>query len=360
MFFEPQRSSLGLDLSDRSLKAVQLRRTLAGQLTLAGLAAIEVPAGVFEEGELKDPTWLASLISELLTHPQLGAFSASYVVACLPETKTFIKMIDIPPMPAEETSQAIRWEAEHHIPIPIEDTYWDWQKIGEPAGPNGRWPVLLGVVPKGIVDSYTQALVLAKLVPVALEIEAVAITRALLPLGQAADPSDTATVIIDLGASRTSLIVVDHKVIQFTVSLPVSGRGITESIATNLKLTESQAEQAKILCGLDPKKCKGIIGEILGTVIDELLSRIREAIVFYREHFPGSHEVDRIMLCGGGSNFKLIDQHLERSLKLSVHRGNPWCNLEPSSAPLKPGELIGYTTAIGLALRNFTVKPSYD
>jgi cell division ATPase FtsA len=106
--------------------------------------------------------------------------------------------------------------------------------------------------------SYTTAT--AGLFPAALVIEAVAIARSLLPLEEAQTTS--ATIIIDIGAARTGLIVFDQGTIQFTVSLPISGHKITATIATSLKLDEAEAEQAKILCGLDPKKCHGSMATI--------------------------------------------------------------------------------------------------
>lgn len=359
MLFSSQQSSIGLDISDRSIKAVQLRRNLKGNLELQALAKCELPDSVFNDGEIKESEALTHAITEILTTPQIGSFNTTYVTACLPETKTFIKMIDIPPMPENEIGQAVKWEAEHHIPIPIDETYWDWQQITASQKNNARLPVLLAVVPKNIVDSYTKAITEAKLVPIALEVEAVPIARCLLPYKL--DPAKTSAVmIIDIGATRTSLMVVDLNSIQFTVSLPISGRGVTETIANSLKLTPDQAEKAKIICGLDPKKCHGAMGDILHQMMDELVSRISESIVFYSEHFPQGNKIEEIVICGGGSNFKQIDNYLNAKLNLPVKRGNAWLNLEPSPSPLKPSELISYTTAIGLALRASLSPLSYD
>lgn len=359
MFFKQQQASIGLDISDRSIKAVQLKRNLRDRLELQALSSCELPATIFNEGEIKDQAALTTAITELLAKPEFGSFDTPYVTACLPETKTFIKMIDIPPMSANEISQAVKWEAEHHIPIPIDETYWDWQRVGSSQGKNSRLPILLAVVPKNIVDSYTQAITNAKLLPIALEVEAVPITRSLL-LQNSEKNEDSAIMMIDIGATRTSLIVADLNSIQFTVSLPISGRKITETIANSLKLSEDQAEKAKIICGLDPKKSHGAIGEILHQVMDDLINRINESIIFYREHFPLGNPIGQIILCGGGSNFKQIDTYLNSQIKVPIKKGNPWCNMEPSRNPLKPDTLISYTTAVGLALRSALNVVEYD
>lgn len=95
--------------------------------------------------------------------------------------------------------------------------------------------------------------------------------------------------------------------------------------------------------------------QILHQVMDDLMQRIREAITFYREHFPANRPIKDILLCGGGANFKYIDQYLSDKLKLTVKRASPWRNAEPMSCPLKPNELISFATAVGLALRNLSL-----
>lgn len=358
MLFQPRQDYLGIDISDLSLRIVQFRRTLTGALTLAGMSSCDLAPEIFAEGELKDANGFVTALKQMIAKPQVGRFTTAYTVACLPETKTFIKVIDIPPMPLDEIPQAIKWEAEHHIPIPIDDTYWDWQQVGTPSKSNARLPILLGVSPKAIVDSYDDALRRASLVPVAMEIEAVAIARSLLPL----DPPDnaSATMIIDLGATRTSLIVFDHQTIQFTASLPISGRHVTQQIAATLSITEEQAEKAKLVCGLDPKKCHGAMREILHGTMDALVRSINEATIFYHEHFPQGHEFGEVLLCGGGANFKYIDEYMGERLKLKVERGNPWRNLGTEPPPMKPGDLLPYTTSIGLALRTLNGRNNHD
>ena len=349
MLFEPKQNHFGLDISDRSLKAVEVKRSLRGKPILAALSTVAVPEGVFDDGALKNPSELSACIARLLGKPMFGKFSTGYTVACLPETKTFIKLIDIPPMPPEERAQGVRWEAEHHIPVPIDETYWDWQLVNKETPPNARLPILLGVVPKDIVDTYTGGLATSHLTPLALEIEAVAITRTLFP--NQTGTNDPCTIVIDLGATRTSLIVVDNGVIQFTASLPLSGKQITNTIATEMKFTLEQAEEAKCLYGLDPAQHHGALAQVLQTAMDELVSRLTEAIVFYREHFPDGHNIEQVLLCGGGAYLKNLDQYLANALSLSVTLGNPQTNLEVTDK-VQQAQLLSYTTAIGLALRN--------
>ncbi|MFA4936711.1 MAG: type IV pilus assembly protein PilM [Patescibacteria group bacterium] len=355
MEIEQQPNTIGLDISERSLKAIQFTSYWGKKIKLKAISDLALEKGIIVDGEIIIKDQFVRAVDQLLSHPKIGKFGTQYVVACLPETKTFIKMIDIPLMTKEEMPQAIKWEAEHHIPLSIDETYWDWQVVDTKLK-SQRIPILLGVAPKNIINSYTESLTQAKLITLALEIEAVPIVRSLID--KDIPPSTEATMIIDFGASHTSLCVVDKNTIQFTVSVPISGYQMTEIIAKKLNFSEDEAEKAKIICGLDSKKCEGAMREILYKVIDDLIKRIKETFIFYSEHFPNGDPIKKIILCGGGSNFKFIDSYITDIIKIKVELGNPWCNLKKVTPPYKPSALLSYTTAIGLALRAF--ENDYD
>ncbi|HBV33265.1 TPA: hypothetical protein DIC39_02680 [Patescibacteria group bacterium] len=354
MLFRPHIEVIGLDISQRSLKAVQFARGWSSKLKLRAFSDIELDKGIIVEGDIKQGAALTEAVKRLLAYPKYGKFNTPYVVSCLPEQKTFIKLVDIPPMSKEEIGQAIKWEAEHHIPIPIEETYMDWQLIGKPA-PGQRLPVLLGVAPKGIVESYQKVLADAGLINLAQEIEAEAVTRALLPID---DSSQDTIMIVDLGFSRTSICLWTDNSIQFTVSLPLSGEKLTDAIAKTFNITWEEAEKTKIICGFDPDKCRGSLQKILDQEVDQLIKKIKETFDFYAEHFPNSAPVNQIMLCGGGANFKFIDSYLKDALGLPIVVGNPWLNLKSTPPVLTRAALLSYTTAVGLGLR--VVERYYD
>jgi len=68
----------------------------------------------------------------------------------LPETKTFIKLIEVSKTP-NPISETIEHEIEKHIPVPINEIFYDWQIIDERAN---KQRILIGVAPQNIVNQY--------------------------------------------------------------------------------------------------------------------------------------------------------------------------------------------------------------
>jgi len=358
-FLNSRENAFGLDISELSLKLIKLKKK-GPQIFLESYNEIDVPPGLIINGEIKKPEKLIFLINKLIKTCKGKKISHKEVISVLPEPKTFIKLIRLPFTEGENLPEIIQREIEHHIPLPLGEMYLDWQVIKNPfyTEEPDKIYVLAGASPKNITDQYTNLLEKAGLIPLALEIEAVSILRSLIKENLTPGMDDFAQIIIDFGATRTGLLIYDHGIIQFSLSLPISGTEITENIAQSLDLSFEQAEKIKIVCGLDKKKCRGSLRKILHSRIDQLVLNIKNAINFYKNHFPRTNKIKKVILCGGGANFINIDQILSQKLNLEVEIGNPWVNITKKNKefPIPKNKSLSFVTAIGLALRGVKIK----
>lgn len=391
----PLAQAFGLDIGDRSFKLVQIKKRSGrkGAYRITAWGEVNVPEGVMEKGEIRDMDQAVKGIKELLrkTHGKLRGRAA---VVCLPEAKSFIKIIKTEGAETDDKTlhATVIEEIRQNIPLPLEDIYFDWQVVGrseaEPPEPTDQEPeedeakekggtegeeadgdgedapeekqekpskktvtttILLGAAPRDLVDSYSKMLELAGLVPIVLEIEATALTRAIVPSDRMHDVS---LGILDIGATRSSLVIYDQGALQMSIGIPISGIEITKIVSESLNLSEEEAEELKKKCGLDVKVCGDKMWNILLPVIDDMTDRIRNALRFYRIGFPEGRKIERIYLCGGGAHFKEIDTVLSRKLTMKARLANSLVNVDPNLPEKFPKEkALTYTTAIGLALR---------
>lgn len=343
----PEQSIFGLDISQYKLRLAQVY-TSRRRKSLAALREINVPAGVIVDGEIADPKQLTQLITALCAGRQRSErLPGNGVISVLPESKTFIKLITVDASDPERIEDRLREEIPRHIPIPLEEIYYDWQLVA--SAESGAQHLLVGAAPRHLVDTYLTVLRGARLLPFALEIEAAPVARCLIRMGGAQNRG--ARIIIDMGAARTGLIVIHDDIIQFSVSLPISGVHITQTIADTLKISAAEAEDAKVVCGLNDQRCQGALRRVLYATLNDLCRKIEDAMEFYSENFPDHLPIAEVILTGGGANFIGIEEILHELLKLPVCIGNPLTNVELHRHLTTPGTLHSYTTAIGLALR---------
>jgi type IV pilus assembly protein PilM len=361
--FNSTKYPIGLDISDTSLKLIQLKKDtglkleklvkkdkMIDKLEINCYNSIVIPDGLIINGEIKNEDVILKLINQLLSTVKGGKIQSKETVAVLPETQTSIKLLQIESVPNEEISQKISEEIVKHVPLNLNEVYLDWQIINEE---NGKLNVLVGTAPQKIVEQYVQILEKSSLQPIALEIEATSICRCLVPeLNKNPNESDI-YLIIDLGASRSSLILCSEQTVYFTLKAPISGNEITGKIAKSLKIDKIKAQKAKQVCGLGKNKCKGVMREILNNMIINLIDHIEQATSFFQNNYP-QKKIKKIILCGGGSNFSEIDKILFEYLKIPIEKGNPWIQIKQKDST-KYNQLnknsLTYVTAIGLALR---------
>jgi len=380
---------IGLDISDLSIKLVQLDKR-RDKIKIQALSKLNLPQGIIVNGEIKNKPELIKTIKKIIADPQYGKISSEEVVACLPESKTFIKLIEIQKSP-NPLADIIGSEIEKHVPMELSEIYYDWQIAEELAD---KYFVLIGAAPKNIVNQYTDLLDEAKLSPIALEIEPISICRSLLkeetsnlkPItfgGKTKAGSNLNYGLIDIGANHTCMIFKSGNTILFTVSMPISGEEITSKISRALNLTKEQAEKAKIICGLDENKANGVIKDILADNLKNLVEKIKEAVSFYENYFSQRGPLSQILLCGGGANIPNLEKIISKEFPVEVRLADALTNLseeknkfdeifiEKHTLNLKSAKLDSddkqknlsvkqnssatFTTAFGLALRGIFI-----
>ena len=345
----------GIDLSDLSIKIVNLKKK-GDDFELASFGRQEITAGLIENGEIKKESELIEIIKKSVKEVSGETLKTKYCVVSLPETESFVRLVNLPLMKKEEVAEAIKWEIEANIPLSLQEIYYDWHMLDPVAARQEHLDVLIGVLPKKTVDPYLSVLKKADLKPLAFEIESLAIARSLVPNGCC----EKTLILIDLGAKKTSLVIFSGQTVYFTASLPISNSSIIATLSEKIKIDVAKAKQIKIEQGLDYKNPEGLVMQALSPPLNEMTDKIKDYINYYQEHLPVSPEtksntVNEIILCGGGANFSGLPEFITAKLNIAVAIGNPWVNVFKDAPRNIPGlpidEALSFTTAIGLAIR---------
>ncbi len=353
MFLQnPFVGAFGLNIGDLSIKLMQLerRKNLRGQnyYYVKELRMAPLSPGCIVNGEIQQPEMVRKKILYLLGREgRYKAIKSPWVVSDLPEPKTFLKVITLDANPDQITEEDVIYQAKKHLPFEIEETYIDWKVLGNGSN-NNHTKVLIGAVPKVIADSYTYLLESVGLMPLALEIEVLSIARALVPENLT---EQKASAILDLGATRSSLIFFDHEGVKFSTHLNFSGEILTTAIAQEMKLDYDKAEALKIERGItyskqDPKYLK-----VISKFTDELVGEVDKAIAFYQEHFAETDPIQEVNLCGGSASLKNLPETIGRKLKVRASVLPLLPTLRFSSQILTQAPGAALASVVGLALR---------
>lgn len=344
-----KRPAFGLDVSQSSLKLMMLEKKGKGA-AVQGIAYAPMPKGAIVADAVADEKTFSYVLKQSLEKPQFGRINSRYVVASLPESKSFVRVIQVPLMSDSEIDGAVPFEAENFIPMPLDQVYMDWQKLGV-AG--DKINILIIASPKEFVENYLKVLDNAGLKPVALEAESQSCHRALV-----AEGSKETVLIADLQAFRSTLVMVEQGQPQFTSSIPIAGNAFTEGIARALGVSSAKAEEIKRKVGFANTADYPNIRTSLLPILTNLGAEIKNVIRFHNER--SSVQVAKVLLCGGSARLANVAEFLNTEMAdtgVKVELGHPWINVpNMKKPPLNENDALGFTKAIGLGLRGLDIN----
>ena len=206
--------SVGLDIGSKTIKTVELAKE-GNAFKLKASGVVGYVGNPIEH--LKEEKEYANIAEILIKLYKEAKISSKDVVIALPEPQVFTRTITLPALTDQEIASAIKWEAEQYIPIPVAEAIIQHQIIerNEKASPP-QTSVLLVAAPRTLVQKYVKVAQMAKLNPVAVETELIALVRAL-------GIQDQTTLLIDFGARSTDIAIAKGLFLVFSRSIPTAG-----------------------------------------------------------------------------------------------------------------------------------------
>jgi len=338
---------VGLNIGKKSFKAVEIEDR-KGKLIINNFGTFNNPKISPGADSLDDADSMAASLSNFFSDT---GFSTSNVVLSIDETYVFMTVVKMPIMNDKELKSSIKYEAEQHIPFPLDQVNVSYQKLDENFSEKGKMAVQIVAARKNIVDKYIEIVKKAKLTPKAIEPETVALGRA---LGDSAEyPSGT--MILEMGFGTSLMVVCYGGHVRFTRSIPIGGDLMTKTIMQQLDLDHSQAEEYKKVYGLDEFQGEGKVAHAISPVMDNLINEVQRAIIFFTNHNPSAN-IKRVVMSGGTALMPNLLPYMANKLNLEVLLANPLNDIEISPKLEKRKQLLiedaaSYSSAIGLALR---------
>ena len=331
-----EKSKLGIDIGTSSIKVVQLKKE-AESYALETYGMVKVNYDVSGKADFDVIAETASVLKKLMTESRVNT---KKVVASLPNSIVFVSVITMPTMGEKELKNAIQWEAQRYIPLPLEEVTLSWSVLNEPPE-NGQMKVLLTAVPSAVIENYLKMFKLAGLEPSALEIEALALIRALV------GSRKESLIIVDLGARNTSLNLVDNSFLRVSRNLGVGGDSITNAISRSLKVSTSRAEQFK----RDLSFSDGVkeMPQAIREVVDNIKYETLQLVKIFES--SGGH-IQEIILAGAGAQLPGLSSFFADSgIKITLGDPLKFISYDPRLKANLSEAGLSLSVALGLAMR---------
>jgi len=349
LFKKKSKALLGVDISSTSVKILELSHN-NGRYQVEAYASEALPPNAIVEQSISNDEAVGEAIRRALTRSRASAKGAAIAVAgSAVITKTVQMNGKLKP---DEMDFQIRAEADQYIPYPLEEVALDWEVQGPSEGGNDMVDVLLAACRQETVERRKDAVEYANLEAVVVDVEAFCTERAFELLEPQLDGDEVETVaILDIGATLTTLSVLNEGCSIYTREQLFGGRQLTEDIMRRYGLSEEEATRAKLEGGL-PDDYES---EVLEPFRRAVVQQVSRSLQFFYSSSQ-FNDVDYIILAGGTSAIPDLADEVQEALGIATIIANPFVNMTLSqkvNANLLSSDAPSLMIACGLAMRSF-------
>ncbi|MBA2693494.1 MAG: pilus assembly protein PilM [Rubrobacter sp.] len=284
--------AIGMDVDRGAIKAVQISKAADG-FVLKHVGYHKLPEGAIIEGEVADSEMLAKEIKEFW---DLHSFRGKSVVLGVAGRNVIVRFVDFPRLSPEDLASAMGFQAEEHIPIPLDDAVLDHLVLGPSTENPDEDRVLLVAAHRDMISGYTTAARSGGLRPAGIDVKALALMRSALP--DALFDNEETVLLLDIGTEISNLVIVQNRMPTLTQFIPLGFRDFSQAVAEAANIEADEADRQ----ALNPR---ANIGSFLHDADEDRVESSSEAETLALDAYKpeGEGEAD-----GGGSE---VDDTLE-------------------------------------------------
>ena len=327
---QPPRAVFELGHTDFKAAAARMRR---GRAALRQAMTYTVPP----EAAAHDGTRRAALGARL--RPIVAG--ERHVLAVAESTRIRSAVFDIPPLPLDDTANALALKALKLIGASTER--WHVSAVPLADGAGGARPYLVAALPQDALEELAHVWHAAGTCPRWVTLPALLYQNLMALQVPAAsdnpeDPSDAAVwVAVEIRRDATTVYVYCNGRLEYSRHFQIGGdamtAALTDVVATPagfVELTTEEAERLKRAVGFPEHVAEAPADDtgrlsveqirmMLEPKLKALVFELRNSIRFYQQK-SGRRRIQRLVLTGGGSLLKGLDAYVFEQLKIRPHR----------------------------------------
>jgi type IV pilus assembly protein PilM len=342
------QTSVAINIGSQRVSMAVFETSKTGGLVLKAYDSESIVADPAMDANRVAQTRVA--IADLSQRLKLGKGRARYAIS---GQAVFTRFVKLPPLQEDNIQQLVTFEAQQHVPFPLNEVVWDYELI---EGATDK-EVVIVAIKSDALDEINGSVNDSGLATAEVDVAPMALYNAFRSTyGQPEEP----VLLIDIGAKTSNLLYIEGKRF-FTRSIAVGGASITAAIAKEYNISFMEAERQKVSNGLvalggghteQMEEAVAALAMVIRNALSRLPAEIARTTNYYRSQHGGSAP-RRVLLAGGGANLPYTLEFFQEKLNLPVEFFNPVRNLaigkgvDPASVQ-REGHLMGELVGLGL------------
>ncbi len=319
LFYPPRYLSMkaaGIDINNRSVRYIEFSDS-KGNLSIKNFGEVSLLPNIVKNGEIIDKNTLVKALSEVKKK-----ISSDFVKISIPDEKTYIFDTQIPLVKGSNIRESIEFKLEENVPFKVNEVYFEYDTIEKDEKSGIRnMTASISVIPKKIIESFSEVCILAGLSPISFEMESRMVAKSVVP-----EKENGTFLIIDIKENSARLFLVVSGIVRFTSTVSVGDSAVKENASKT-----------------------------------DIFSSINEEIKKFGEYLLSKSEgkgillpsmIDGIILCGSSAALPDFAGNVSKNTNTKVTLANVWSNIFDINNRLPRVSFensLDFAAAIGLA-----------
>ena len=355
-------SAIGIDIGSSAIKVVEIKRK-GGKAVLETYGAIALgPYANVDAGSVTNLPMEKTILALKEVLKQSGVIGKNIALS-IPIQSSLIFTIELPSQISNsEIASIVPTEARKYIPVPITEVSIDYfvlpkkessftemnteSKETDSAGKiTEKINVLVVATQNDAVAKYRSIVSECNLEASFFEIEIFSSVRANF------EHELSPVLLIDFGASRTKLSIVEFGLVKSYHTVDRGGADISNSISKSLSITFAEAEKMKKEFGLFGNPLEKTLADIIKVHVDYIFSETNNVLLGYEKKYDRT--ISKVIFTGGGSLLKGLKEVAINNFRSEIEVGHPFSKVGTPAFLDKVLLATGpeFAVALGLALR---------
>ena len=302
-----------------------------------------IPSGSFDDvGGIQNHALLCDVLQRAREQHAIARAHIS-----LPEEHAYVFRVSLPRESLTDVSQAVEFHLKENVPFTIDQVVFDYEVV---AMQQDAIDVQVVVYPLAVATEYYTLFEEAGYVMAGAELHGKAIARACL------DAQHPMTSIILLDDGPATVVTVRNGVVRASVTLDVPGDIFFTEPARVWQLSRTDTEMMLRTVGVTNDNEER--ASFLRDVAEKCVTAVVEKIAYWNIQALGPHAEERpvcVQVAGKYAGVRGFAEYVSARIEMPVRLAHTWKRVSfRKYFPVSRTESLGYATAVGLALRDFS------
>ncbi len=339
----------GIDVGQCALKALKVQ-LVGDDVEAVAFDIVEHPKPL-NPNERGGEAMSEALTQAVETLMSRNDMVGNLVVIGVPGYQAFTRFTKLPPVDKKQLPAIVQFEAGQQIPYDIDQVIWDYQIFSEQDSPDLEVGIFCMRTEQ--LDRYVTPFTNSGLQPIIVQPAPLALYNF---LEHDAHRPGKATILLDIGAESTDLIVSDRGSV-WTRAIPIGGNSFTERLVEAFRLEFPKAESLKRSAATS--KYARQVFQAMRPVYQDLVGEIQRSVGRYSQTHREA-ALDKVVGMGNGFRLPGLQKFLQQNLGMKVERVSAFNALKPGpslNAPTLNENVLSLGVAYGLAVQGIGRSP---